>query len=252
MTPQEWIKVCDKVADGMKAHTRPFVTPLAFSAEDEIRLEGTGSYVLFEEQRILLTCQHVREKGGVDYRFWGSDDVYKHSGPWEEDARPSVDVAVAAMGDNLWNATTHQAAPVPYARFAPSHHLIQREELLFFRGFAGENAQYGFGVHQANGTGYCSQEKQVDVPDPSIFEVFWEPQETNFTSGTDEETRNAVKIENAGGFSGSLVWNTRYLECCNAGRTWTPEQAVVTGLLRRWDTATKTLLGSRPIKCFAR
>lgn len=120
------------------------------------------------------------------------------------------------------------------------HQIAQQEELLFFRGFAGENAPYAFGVHQAIASGYCSQEKFVETPqDRSIFEMFWEPGEIRFTSDTAEE---AVKAQDAGGFSGSLVWNTKYLKCRNAGREWVPDQAVVTGLLRRWDTATKTLL----------
>lgn len=42
--------------------------------------------------------------------------------------------------------------------------------------------------------------------------------------------------------SGSLVWNTRYLETRESGRNWSPDDAVVTGLLRRWDEKTKTLL----------
>jgi hypothetical protein len=32
------------------------------------------------------------------------------------------------------------------------------------------------------------------------------------------------------------------LEVQAAGGQWTPDDAVVTGLLRRWDTGTKTLL----------
>lgn len=242
MTPQQWAKVCNDVADAMKIHTRPFVTPLAASTEDEVKPVGTGSYIMFEGQRLLLTCQHVRGEGGVDYRFYGSDDVFKHPGPWVEDPRPSVDVAVAAMSDAQWNATSHSGSLVPYERFAPKHQIGQQEELLFFRGFAGENAPYAFGVHQATASGYCSQEKSIEVPDPAIFEMIWEPLKIALTSGTEEAVRNTVKAEDAGGFSGSLVWNTRYLDCLNAGREWTPDQAVVTGLLRRWDTATKTLL----------
>jgi hypothetical protein len=72
--------------------------------------------------------------------------------------------------------------------------------------------------------------------------MFWEPEEIEFTTGTKEEVRRAVRAEDSGGFSGSIVWNTRYLECKSAGREWTPDQAVVTGLLRRWDTTTKSLL----------
>jgi hypothetical protein len=56
------------------------------------------------------------------------------------------------------------------------------------------------------------------------------------------DIRSEIKFDNAEGFSGSLVWNTRYLEALAAGRNWTPNDAVVTGLVRRWDTATKTLL----------
>ncbi|MBA8845725.1 hypothetical protein FHW02_003811 [Ochrobactrum sp. RH1CCR137] len=59
------------------------------------------------------------------------------------------------------------------------------------------------------------------------------------------QARRAMMAQDSGGFSGSLVWNTRYLECVSAGREWKPEQAVVTGLLRRWDTSTKTLLAWR-------
>lgn len=113
------------------------------------------------------------------------------------------------------------------------------QHIVFFCGFAGENAGYGFGVHEANGTGYCSQEKQVEPPNSEIFEIFWEPQHVGFTTGTDENARRAMMAQNSGGFSGSLVWNTRYLECVSAGREWKPEQAVVTGLLRRWEAVSQ-------------
>jgi hypothetical protein len=236
--------MCSDVSDAMTAHTRPCVTPLTLSSETEVNLVGSGSYVTFEGRRILLTCQHVHVKGGIDYLLYSSeDDVPTHPGPWEEDKRPAFDVAIAAMTDQLWNATHHKAIPVPYERFAPNHQPVQGEELLFFRGFSGENSRYAFGIHEANGTGYCSQEKQVpDSPDPTIFEILWEPQETKFASGASDEARRSIKFADPGGFSGSLVWNTRYLECRASGRQWTPECAVVTGLLRRWDTYTKTLL----------
>jgi hypothetical protein len=244
MSLDEWTKICSDVANAMTAHTRPFVTPLTSSSDTKVNLVGSGSFVVFEGRRIILTCQHVRSKGGVDYLLYGSqDDVPKHLGPWEENGHPSSDVAIAAMSDPLWNATRHMAVPVPYNRFAAEHRPVQRGEILFFRGFAGENARYAFGVHEANGTGYCSQQKQVlEAPDPSIFEILWEPQETKVASDTSDEARGAIKFEDPGGFSGSLVWNTRYLENQKSGREWTPECAVVTGLLRRWDYHTKTLL----------
>ena len=65
--------------------------------------------------------------------------------------------------------------------------------------------------------------------------MFWDPSKTQHTAATSQEAREAVKFSDPRGLSGSLVWNTRYLEVTQAGGTWTPNKAVVTGLLRRWD-----------------
>ena len=86
-------------------------------------------------------------------------------------------------------------------------------------------------MHQTNGTGYCSQEVAA-TGDSQLFEMFWDPKETKVTQGTSVEAVAAVKFDDAQGFSGSLVWNTRYLEVQNANRPWSPADAVVTGLLR--------------------
>jgi hypothetical protein len=125
------------------------------------------------------------------------------------------------------------------------HGLTDPAELLFFRGYTGENAHYGFNVLEANSQCYCSQERLVNPPDASIFEILWEPDKTEFTEGTSAESRANIKFENPEGFSGSLVWNTRYLERTMAGEAWQPEDAIVTGLLRRFDPETKTLLALR-------
>jgi hypothetical protein len=152
-----------------------------------------------------------------------------------------IDAACAPITNAAWQAVTHQAQPVPFAKFAKTHQTVQIEEPLFFRGYAGQNAHYAFGVHQTNGTGYCAQEV-ANSGDAQMFEMFWDPQQTEFTSGTNADARANHKNDDARGFSGSLVWNTRFLEIEATGAQWTPDDAVVTGLLRRWDVDTKTLL----------
>ena len=107
------------------------------------------------------------------YRFNGADNVFEHRGPWTMDGHPK-DAAFAILSDQAWRACTHLAQAVPYSRFAQMHAPCEQAELLFFRGYAGENAHYAFGVHQTNGTGYCSQEK-ANTGDKEIFELFWEP-----------------------------------------------------------------------------
>jgi hypothetical protein len=241
VTPAQWHQIKQEVAEAMLAHTRPFVTPLGTETPETVRLVGTGSYAGIEDQRFLLTCDHVAREQPMHYRFNGSENVFEHPGPWTMDRHP-IDAAFAPIGPAHWSATSHQAAAIPFTRFASKHESVEQAELLFFRGYAGENARYAFGVHQTSGTGYCTQEK-IGTGDGNIFELFWEPDKTEFTSGTSDEARAEMKFEDARGFSGSLVWNTRYLEISRAGgRTWTPDDAVVTGLLRRWDQNTKTLL----------
>ena len=240
MTPAQWKQIIEKVADGMLMHTQPFITPLGTETETTVRLVGTGSYIQRDEGRILLTCDHVAREQPMHYRFRGSDDVFEHPGPWTMRPYP-IDAAFAPISDAAWGAGTHWGATIPWTRFAAAHATVEPAELLFFRGYAGENARYAFCTHQTNGTGYCTQEKK-ETGDSQIFELFWEPEHTQFTSETSSDVRAQMKFEDACGFSGSLVWNTRYLEVSRQNLTWSPEDAVVTGLLRRWDQDTKTLL----------
>lgn len=236
-----WQATVDGVADAMRVFTRQFVTPLSLENPQTVRLSGTGTYVMLPARsRIVLTCEHVSRLKPVDYRFYGSNDVFRHPGPWREDPDP-VDAGVAEISDVQWGATSHSAGEVSIASFAFRHLVADPAELLFFRGFAGQNAAFAWNTHQTNSSGYCSQEV-TGAGDSEIFEMFWEPQQTQFTAETPDDVRAAMRFNDPQGFSGSLVWNTRYREVTAGGGNWSTADAVVTGLLRRWDTKTKTLL----------
>lgn len=241
MTPDEWKNVCDRVTDSMRGHTRPFVTPLSTSNDDHVRLVGSGSYVEVHGRPILLTCEHVARNAPMEYRFYGSESVFRYPRPFTMEPHP-IDAAFALITNDAWNAARHKATPIPYARFAPKHNIADPCEILFFRGYAGQNSHYGFGIHEANGSGYCSQEKHGIDFDRQIFEVFWEPANVEVTRGSSPEARATMMHDDPHGFSGSLVWNTRFMELSNAGQEWTPDAAVVTGLLRRFDPSSRTLL----------
>jgi hypothetical protein len=170
-------------------HTRPFITPLGTETPKTVRLVGTGNYVEREGQRLLLTCQHVATTQPMHYRFFANDSVFEYLGPWRMAPHP-IDAAEAPLLDQAWTAVVHQAATVPVSRFASKHQPKEQAELLFFRGFAGENADYGFEIHQTNGSGYCSQEK-ANTGDAQSFEIFWEPSNTRYTTGTSEVLQSA-------------------------------------------------------------
>tara|TARA_R100000501_G_C2630688_1_gene126173 strand:- start:5867 stop:6649 length:783 start_codon:yes stop_codon:yes gene_type:complete len=240
VTSEEWVAIQSSVTDAMLAHTTPFGTPLGTASDTSVRLIGSGAYVTREDRRLLVTCEHVARETPIHYRFHGSDNVFEHREIWTMDP-PPIDAACTVINDNAWMSSDHSAAAIRYERFATCHKIVEPAELLFFRGYAGENAHYAFGVHETNASGYCTQEKK-GTGDQEIFELLWEPQHTEFTSGTTSQAKSAVRFDDARGFSGSLVWNTRYLEVTKTGRSWSPDDAVVTGLLRRWDQQTKTLL----------
>ena len=61
-----------------------------------------------------------------------------------------MDAAASLVPEDVWTFRSHEASCVPYERFADRHQVVDRAEILFFRGYAGENVRY-MGRHEANG-----------------------------------------------------------------------------------------------------
>ncbi|MBB4571544.1 hypothetical protein [Rhizobium leucaenae] len=246
MTEEQWNALSGLVADLMKVHTRPFVTPIVHEELDKPPRIGTGTYLDFGEGRKravgVLTCEHVTRDQPLAHKPLGTQSLLPLTGVGKAAPDP-IDASVFFVDQAGWQTQAHEAELLPLSRLAEAHKPA-RDELLFFRGVAGENVYIGFGGFDGILTGYCSQEKR-DTGDDRIFEVFWEPDKTKIASGTDPVVRDRVKFDNAEGFSGSLVWNTRFVELGCDITAWSPDDAVVTGLLRRWDPKTRTLLALR-------
>jgi len=243
MKPEEWKRLASGVTDRMKEYTRPCVTAMRTSNQYGVHLLGTGSYVTAKGRRLLTTCEHViRAKTAVEHQFWGADQIFQVPDPFVCDQL--LDTAFAAIRETAWNAVEHAAWTIDLREFAPKHQPVDRE-LLFFRGFAGENARYGFGVHEANATGYCSQEPPGPPIAPELFEMRWVPKRIEFTEQTSDEMKAKMLHNDPRGFSGSLVWNTRFVELSSAGKAWRPEDAVITGLLCRYIEERETLAALR-------
>jgi len=241
MSSTLWKQLCDHVANGMKIHTRPFVTPLIEDVIGKPPHIGTGTY-LDRDGIELLTCEHVAKHDPFLHQFNGHQPLLNLPVTWRKDP-PPVDAAIATIAGSHWKSVQHAAVPLSMGRFASLHQPVEHE-ILFFRGVAGQNVSVGANHARVTMTGYCSQEKPGSG-NADIFEILWHPQGTTLTSATDPEVRSHFQYDDPAGFSGSLVWNTRFVELgCNL-QTWTPNDAMVTGLLRRWDTTTKTLLSWR-------
>ena len=236
-----WAAMSGLVADRMKVFTRPYVNILA--GGNGIHTEvGTGTFIENGQVQII-TCEHVARLDPRAYTLNASDgtSVQLECGPWRADRNINRDIALSTLEDQEWDKARADSRPLPMSKFAQRHEAVPYE-LLFFRGIAGKNADYvgSFGV-DAIITGYISREEK-DSGDNNIFEMLWSPGETVLSPGTDEEVKRRVKYDDPAGFSGSLVWNTRFVEKGCDVNAWCPQDAVVTGLLRRFDPDTQTLL----------
>ncbi|CDZ41567.1 Hypothetical protein NGAL_HAMBI1145_59580 [Neorhizobium galegae bv. officinalis] len=242
MTEKEWEDMCDVVSDMMTIYTRPYVAILAGGTTGKPPEIGTGTFI--EKDGIqLLTCEHVSRSNPT--AFYNDDSGSRKLEPniWCAEAALNKDVAIAPVPGADWSSVSSSAQPLPLSNFAQRHTTVERE-LLFFRGIGGENAYISDYGADAILTGYCSQEK-LETGDSDIFEILWNPNATTISSGTRKDARARIKFNNPAGFSGSLVWNTRFVELGCDFEKWSPGKAVVTGLLRRFDDTTETLLAWR-------
>lgn len=233
-----WKSLCDVVADRMKVFTRPFVTPLIQDVVGTRPRVGTGTFI--DQNGVsVLTCEHVARHAPFLYQFNGNEPLVELPATWRADPFP-IDAATAIVHAELWGTVPHLAQPLSLSCFAARHDPVEHE-VFFFRGASDENVTVGAVHSRIIPSGYCTQEKPGGG-DAKVFELLWEPLETTVTQGTSDEVAKLFKYDDPAGFSGSLVWNTRFVEKgCDLSK-WSPGDAVVTGLLREWDTGTKTLL----------
>jgi hypothetical protein len=59
------------------------------------------------------------------------------------------------------------------------------------------------------------------------------------------DPKNGVPLSLPPGLSGSLVWNTRRMECESQKKTWTPESTQVTGMLCSWIDSSPIVIATR-------
>lgn len=238
----EWMKKCDYVVSEMNNFVRSYVTPLSHESANRVRLIGTGSFIIRSGIHSIITCHHVGAEGEwkLDYRLNSSDVIHRYSMRWLGIPEP---VDVACTKDTLVALATEQPAIQPQ-QLALRHETSQKEELLYFFGFSGENSNFAFENLVSNGTGYLTQKNQEAASDGDLIELLWPQGAPNWSSETTEYAKKNMRFSDPRGFSGSLVWNTRFLEVGGNLDSWSPNYARVTGILKRFDPARSVLLAT--------
>jgi len=134
---------------------------------------------------------------------------------------PPSDTAVVKVSRSAWEEKGKATSAVSFDRFSNVHAPVERE-LLFFIGFAGERSKSLYGMLVTRGTPYTSQEPEgAETPDYPEHEFH-----ILYPMGLIEDLGEKQKdAPFPPGFSGSLVWNTRYVETTKMvknGRQRTP------------------------------
>ncbi|MDG3439567.1 hypothetical protein [Nitrospirillum amazonense] len=229
-------------------------------------LHGSGSYIEFDGQKYLITCDHVAEScrnAELCAHFHGSDVAYNLPNPFTGFKYPQ-DFSITAITENTWKLVNHQAEAISIDLLS-ERHSPAKAELMYVAGFPwamsrvwpGDPADADGKATESGVQFYttiaimCEIREEFDpaldeeVPRPTPEEHFllpYTPEHAVYMSGPESSV-----LPRAPGMSGSLVWNTRYWEITRAGGLWQPEDARVTGII--WGNSTKAgVLVATPVE----
>jgi hypothetical protein len=235
VSSQAWAQACETVTKAMADFTRPYITPI--SSPDKYvnsrgRHKGTGNYVNLFGKRLLITNDHVLEQDddhGNAVMFYGNDHYFRPTKQYRGVTFP-YDTAIGHIADSCWDnaVPSHQAKAVPESKISPNH-MDKLEEIFFVQGFPGHFSISMPGQLITHPASFSTQQLHCSADEVSTdhhFAVNFDPQRHHGT---------VRDLENPHGMSGSLVWNTRFFEFQATDEEWSPEEAVVTGLVFSWD-----------------
>jgi len=244
MDRSQWDDLCREVVVQMTEHVKYFVTPISKVINDDFGEHlASGSFLEVDDSKYLVTNEHVGQKiqlTPLAHQFLNSESVIRVTNPFCASAYP-VDVAISKIEERAWNICPHDAKAIPLERFAYKHQPLEGE-VLFLIGYSGERSGFCFGNLISPGTP-CSVQ-QVDFPpdigDPGFhFAIGYKPDLAISVDGTSRG------FPTPPGLSGSLVWNTRFVECVKMKKKWLPDEAQVTGIVWGCPSSDACLLATK-------
>lgn len=246
MTEDDWKQHARRVAMEMREFTAPFVSPISHEkAGTEPRLSGTGSFVELFGRRFLLTNEHVVfDEQADDYLsslahgLFGTADACRILNGALSAPYP-IDCALIPIPEPIWQLP-HCARAIPESYFDWAH-APESREILFFRGYAQENSSFHFENLITGSTSYATQEMDAipaQLDKRFFFALHHSPEKAEIIDGLS-------RLPLPPGFSGSTVWNTRFVEFLVAGKPWTSDEARVTGVVCRWRSGDAGIVALR-------
>jgi hypothetical protein len=250
-TLEWWDGLCRETTLAMQDQLMRYVTPIALSVSSgegsgiEGRLHGTGSYISWAGKRLLITNEHVLrdwKSQQFGHQFQGCDKIFGLGQPLALEGDP-VDAAICVVDDQLWEQHASGAQAIPPERIAERHEPVPGE-LLFLTGYLGARAGFAFDTLFTPATRLLTQALPAEHSIPGLhanyFSLVYAPARAESV-----DPKNGVPLSLPPGLSGSLVWNTRRMECEFQKRAWTPDLAQVTGMLCSWIDKSPIVIATR-------
>lgn len=252
-TRAEWDQLSAEVSIAMREFAMAYATPISKALSRDLGEHlGNGTYLDLCGSKYILTNQHVavhRAEAEFGHQFVDDDDVYRLGEPFRDEPYP-LDVAVAAIKPEVWSHASHGSKALSLDKFATKHAPLERE-LLFMLGFSDERSKF-LALHEAlhsRATPYLTQE----IPLPCLQKNpprCWQPAYhfcLNYKPDLATTVGNGERygLPKPPGLSGSLVWNTRRIDCLRQGINWTPDCAEVTGIVWAWPSESACLIATK-------
>ncbi|WP_124836585.1 hypothetical protein [Burkholderia glumae] len=243
MIPQAQVaSMFREVQLGLAEHLKSSLSEVFFPKANhpDILENGTGSFVDVNGVKLLVSNEHVIKSEGLHHSFPNHDRYV--SGAYQKHvvAEP-VDVGVSRIKDDAWSAYGSGALAIPLSRFALRHDT-HPHEILWTAGYPGARVKQlaaTYAVAQVLSTQehiFREGEALHESFDPKYhFGVAYSPE--NAQRIDEDAVSNSPGLSDPHGLSGSLVWNSRRLECFYNGQPWDPSMSLVTGIIWGWPSS---------------
>lgn len=236
--------VISQVTKKMTDYVEYFVTPISIDEDGTSAfLQGSGSFFEVDNLKYLITNDHVTEKRERElflHKFHKCDSMIPFCGSTIALGYP-IDVSVTKIDERCWTSCNHSSKAISFNLFAPRHNPLEGE-LLFLIGYSGSRSCFSYQHLISRGTPYLTQmipENGDNNVENRHFRIPYIPELATSTNGKSS-------LPPPPGMSGSLVWNTRFVEKGMDLNTWKTEDALVTGIIHRWD---KDCLIATKVEC---
>lgn len=243
MTQEEWGEICESVKEQMRHHARRFATPISMTEDRETAIAwGSGCYLQSGDATWLITADHNFDRiptGGQLAHLPVPGDNYVAIRQSPLRAAYPVDIAAVKV-DAIPVGSKKQAAP---KTLLAERFSAVDAELLFWVGYPGYNLIRHdpviadrikatlYGELRIAALSMLSQELQTANPMGAGFDPLKHVAIHYPAMAKSEADAPEIDLPNPKGMSGSLLWNTRYLETVQAGVEWTPEKAQICGVI---------------------